>query len=146
LQKENSLVKWLVSHGFTVFMISWVNPNTAHKDKQFADYLLQGPLAALKIMQKVVGKNKINLLGYCIGGTLLGCMLSYLAKKNETQIASATFLATLFDFSEPGQLGQFIDDEKLNLLEKYMDQKGYLEGHVLANMFNALRANDLMWH
>lgn len=145
LQQENSLVKWLVDQGFTVFMISWVNPTSQHKEKQFSDYLFEGPLSALEIIKKISGEEKINVLGYCIGGTLLGCMSAYLSEKNDSSILSATFLTTLLDFSEPGELGVFIDEEQINMLEKHMKIKGYLDGRIMASVFNALRANDLIW-
>ena len=146
LQPENSLVKWLVDQGFMVFIISWVNPSGKHRDKKFVDYMTDGPLAALKVINKIVKTKKINLLGYCIGGTLLGCMLAYLHKKAASQfIQSATFLTTLFDFSKPGELGVFIDEKQISLLEKHMKKKGYIDGKILTSIFNALRANDLVW-
>lgn len=146
LRQENSLVKWLVDQGFTVFLISWVNPTPDHKEKEFSDYMFEGPLTALKMINQITGSKKTNILGYCIGGTLLGCMLAYLAqKKRDLNILSATFLTTLFDFSEPGELGTFIDEKQISLLEEYMKKKGYLDGRVLASVFNALRANDLIW-
>jgi len=145
LQQENSLVKWLVDQGFTVFMISWVNPTNHHKEKQFSDYLFDGPLSALKIIKKIIGEEKINVLGYCVGGTLLGCMLAYLSEKSNSSIVSATFLTTLLDFSDPGELGVFIDEEQISMLEKHMKSKGYLDGRIMASVFNALRANDLIW-
>lgn len=146
LQSENSLVKWLVTQGHTVFMISWVNPTDEYKDKEFSDYLFEGPLTALKRIKEITKESKLNVVGYCIGGTLLGCMLAYLAKKEEDKnILSATFLTTLLDFSEPGELGNFIDEEQIDALEKYMYKRGYLDGNTMAAVFNALRANDLVW-
>lgn len=146
LQKENSMVKWLVDQGFNVFMISWVNPSQQHKEKKFDDYMLEGPLTALKIISKITNNSPVNALGYCIGGTLLGCTLAYLAKKNISRILSATFLTTLFDFSEPGELGTFIDESQVSALEKEMQKTGYLNGKIMAIVFNALRANDLIWN
>lgn len=145
LQQENSLVKWLVDQGFTVFMISWVNATSELKEKQFSDYLLQGPIAALKVMKSITGEKQVNILGYCIGGTLLGCLLAYFANKKDKRVSSATFLTTLFDFSAPGELGVFIDEDQINTLEQYMKKSGYMDGKVLATVFNALRANDLVW-
>lgn len=146
LQQENSLVKWLVDQGYVVFMISWVNPFDAHKNKTFANYLVEGPLAALSAISKNTHIKNVNILGYCIGGTLLGCLLAYLAKqKLDLTISSATFLATLFDFSEPGELGTFIDEKQISLLETHVKQAGYFDGHIMATVFNALRANDLIW-
>ncbi len=145
LQPENSLVKWLVDQGFSVFMISWVNANSQHREKQFSDYMQEGPLAALDIIKKITQEDEVNMVGYCIGGTLLSCMLAYLAKKNEAPVKSATFLTTLLDFSEPGELGVFIDETQVNQLEQLMKKNGYLDGNVMALVFNALRANDLIW-
>ncbi|TAK72832.1 MAG: class I poly(R)-hydroxyalkanoic acid synthase [Gammaproteobacteria bacterium] len=145
LQSENSLVKWLVDQGWNVFMISWVNAKEAHRKKNFSHYLQEGPLAALKIIKKIKKIDHINVLGYCIGGTLLGCTLAYLAKKQDSCIKSATFLTTLFDFSEPGDLGNFIDANQLAILEKHMESKGYLDGKIMSAVFNLLRANDLIW-
>jgi polyhydroxyalkanoate synthase len=145
LQPENSFVKWLVNQGLTVFMISWVNPSSAHKRKQFSDYMFEGPLTAIKIIQDLTNQAQVNLLGYCVGGTLLGCTLAYLHKKKVSSVRSATFLTTLLDFSEPGELGAFIDEEQLNRLDTYMEAKGYLDGKMMSSVFNALRANDLIW-
>ena len=145
LQQENSLVKWLTDQGYTVFMISWANPSSEHKNKQFSDYMSEGPLAALKIIQQITGEKEANVAGYCIGGTLLGCTLAYLAEQQDSPIHSATFLTTLLDFSEPGELGIFIDEKQISMLENYMKIKGYLDGNIMASVFNALRANDLIW-
>lgn len=145
LQQENSLVKWLVDRGMSVFMISWVNATAEHRKKEFSDYMTQGPLAALKIINKVTGSEKANLLGYCIGGTLLSCTLAYLAKKKMDSIASATFLTTLLDFSEPGDLGVFMDEDQIYMLEKHMETKGYMDGNVLSNVFSLLRSKDMIW-
>jgi polyhydroxyalkanoate synthase len=106
----------------------------------------EGPLQALKIIEELTGARRINVLGYCIGGTLLGCALSHLAKKEEKCIQSATFLTTLFDFSEPGQLGVFLSDERhLSMLEEYVQEQGYLDGPTLTVMFNSLRSKELVW-
>ena len=145
LQSENSFVQWLVNQGFIVFMISWVNPNASLRHATFSDYIQKGPLAALACIKQITQKNKINLLGYCVGGTLLGCLLAYLAKKDNQDIISATFLTTLFDFSEPGELGNFIDEEQISALEQYMEKRGFLDGNIMAAVFNSLRANDLIW-
>lgn len=146
LQPENSLVKWLVDQGHIVYMISWINPDSRLREKKFADYLNEGPYAALKIIRKHLKNVKINILGYCIGGTLVGCLLSYLQQKQKSAwIESATFLTTLFDFSQPGELGVFIDHAQINLLKKHMQKKGYVDGQVFSSVFNVLRANDLIW-
>ena len=146
LQPENSYVKWLVEHGYTVFMISWVNPDEKLGKKAFDDYLLEGPLAALDAIEKATGEKEITAIGYCLGGTLLSITLAYLAsKKQEKRIKSATFLTTMLDFSDAGELSVFIDEEQLKSLENKMESTGYLEGKDMAVTFNMLRANDLIW-
>jgi polyhydroxyalkanoate synthase len=145
LSKENSLVRWLVNQGYTVFIISWVNPNATYANVSFEDYMKEGPLAALDVIKMVTGESLINATGYCIGGTLLACTLAYLAKKRTKRIASAAYLATLLDFSKSGTLGTFINETHIDHLEKYLKCKGYLDGYLLFQTFNLLRPNDLIW-
>ncbi|MFQ6016827.1 MAG: PHA/PHB synthase family protein [Kiloniellaceae bacterium] len=145
LREKNSFVRWAVEQGFTVFIISWVNPDEKLGAKTFEDYMVEGPLAALDAMQKATGEKEFNVIGYCLGGTLLACSLAYMAAKDDSRIKSATFLAAMTDFSEPGELGVFIDEEQLTALEEKMSKAGYLEGADMAITFNMLRANDLIW-
>ena len=145
LQEKNSMVKWLVDQGHTVFMISWVNPDETYRDVGFEEYMLEGPVQALKVIEDITGETGINAIGYCLGGTLLAATLAYFAGKNEKPIASATFLASMIDFSEPGELKVFIDEKQVSALEKDMAKKGYLDGSHMANSFGMLRANDLIW-
>ena len=145
LREKNSFVKWAVDQGYTVFVISWVNPNQELASKAFEDYLLEGPLAALEAIEKATGEKSVNAVGYCLGGTLLACILACMAAKKDDRIKSATFFTTMTDFSEPGELEVFIDEVQLQSLEKKMDERGYLEGHEMATTFNMLRANDLIW-
>lgn len=149
LRPENSLIKWAVEQGHTVFVTSWVNPDEKLAAKTFADYMTEGPLAALDAIEKATGEAQVNALGYCIGGTLLACTLAYIAgckdKKWKDRIASATFLAAMVDFDEPGELGVFIDEEQVSALEEKMNERGYLEGSGMANTFNMMRDNDLIW-
>ncbi|HWT97667.1 MAG TPA: class I poly(R)-hydroxyalkanoic acid synthase [Terriglobales bacterium] len=146
LKPANSLIKWLTEQGHTVFVISWVNPDEKLAGESFEDYMQQGPLAALDAIEKLTGEKSANVIGYCLGGTLLACTLAYLtAKKQESRIASATFLTTMVDFAEAGELAVFVDEEQLVALEQRMSQHGYLEGSAMANTFNMLRANDLIW-
>lgn len=146
LQEKNSLVKWLVDQGYTVFMISWVNPDASLAHKRFDDYLAEGPLAALDVIETITGSAQTSVIGYCLGGTLTAIMLAYLRAKGEAhRIASATYLTTMVDFTEAGDLSVFIDDEQLHTLEGRMQGKGYLDGADMANTFNMLRSNDLIW-
>ena len=145
LQPKNSLIKWAVDQGHTVFVISWVNPDEKHADKGFEDYMLEGPLAAMEAMALATGEKDLNVIGYCIGGTLTASTLAYLAAAKDTRIKSATFLTTMVDFSEPGELGVFIDEEQLERLEEHMDKQGYLDGQHMSQVFNLMRDNDLIW-
>ncbi len=145
LRPENSFIQWMVDQGQTVFCISWVNPDETLAQKTFEDYMFEGPLAAIEVIQKATGQKDVNAIGYCLGGTLLSVTLAYLAAKKKPLVHAATFIATLTDFSEPGELGVFIDEEQVSLLEEKMAEKGYLDGKEMAATFNLLRANDLIW-
>jgi len=105
----------------------------------------EGPLAALEAVEKATGERKINFIGYCLGGTLLGAALAYLAAKGEDRVNCATFFVSLLDFSKPGELGVFIDEAQVENLERKMNERGYLEGSEMASTFNLLRSNDLVW-
>ncbi|MGD0073098.1 MAG: class I poly(R)-hydroxyalkanoic acid synthase [Candidatus Binataceae bacterium] len=145
LREKNSFIKWAVERGHSVFVVSWVNPDRRLAAKGFDDYMLDGSIAAIDAVQKATGESKINLIGYCLGGTLLGCTLAYLAAKGDERVACATFFVSLLDFSQPGELGVFIDEEQVTNLEKKMNERGFLEGSEMASTFNLLRANDLIW-
>ena len=145
LQPKNSFIKWAVGQGYTVFVISWANPDTELAAKTFDDYLLEGPLAALDAIEQATGVADVTAVGYCLGGTLLACTLGYMAAKGDDRIKAATYFASMIDFSEPGDLGVFVDEDQLEALEERMSDKGYLEGSAMANTFNMLRANDLIW-
>ena len=146
LQPQNSLIKWLVDQGHTVFVISWVNPDEKLGHKDFEDYVTEGALAAIDAVEKITGESAINLVGYCIGGTLLAATLAYIRTKDDTRgAASATYFVSLIDFSIPGDLGVFIDEQQLESLEKNMNERGYHDGKEMAATFNMLRSNDLIW-
>ena len=145
LRPRNSLVRWAVSQGHTVFVISWVNPDAKLAEKGFEDYMHQGYLAALDAIEKATGEREVNAIGYCLGGTLLASTLAYMAAKKDDRIKSATFFVALTDFEEAGELGVFIDEEQLTSLEDKMNKRGFLEGSEMATTFNMLRANDLIW-
>lgn len=146
LKPESSFIKWLVGQGFTVFVISWVNPDEKLGRKRFDDYLQEGPLAALDVIEKITGAKQTSIVGYCLGGTLTSILLSYLRSNGrEKRVASASYLTTLIDFTEAGDITVFIDEAQLNSLEERMSERGYLEGADMAATFNMLRANDLIW-
>ena len=155
LREKNSFIRWAVSQGHTVFVISWVNPDERYAGKGFEDYMTEGPLAALDAIEQATGEKEVNVIGYCLGGTLLGATLAYMAAKKDkravgkttggVKAASATFFVSLLDFSIPGELGVFIDEAQVTALEQRMNERGYLEGSEMASTFNLLRANDLVW-
>ena len=145
LRPQNSFIRWAVAQGHTVFVISWVNPDASLALKGFDDYMVEGPLAALDAIAKATGEAGVNAVGYCIGGTLLAITLAYMAKRGDHRIASATYLTTMVDFSEAGELGVFIDEEQIQTLEARMADHGVLDGADMAATFNMLRANDLIW-
>jgi polyhydroxyalkanoate synthase subunit PhaC len=145
LQPKNSFIKWAVDQGHTVFAISWVNPDEKLAEKGFENYMLEGPLAALDAIESATGERSVNAIGYCLGGTLLASTLAYSAAKGDDRITSATYFATLVDFTEVGDMAVFIDEEQLAPLERRMRERGYLEAQDMATTFNMLRANDLIW-
>ena len=146
LQAKNSLIKWLCDQGFTVFLTAWVNPDAAMKDTTFEDYLFGGIYEAVTRVKEQTGAKQVNAVGYCIGGTLLGCALGHMAEKGDTSIASATFFTAQHDFSEAGDLLLFTSEPWLKELERQMDAAGgVLPGSAMADTFNSLRANDLIW-
>lgn len=145
LRPSNSFIRWAVSQGHTVFVISWVNPEERLAAKTFTDYMLEGPLAALDAIEQAAGERETNVIGYCLGGTLLASTLAYMAVKRDSRIKSATYFVTMVDFAEAGELSVFIDEEQLRDLEARMSTKGYLEGRDMSTTFNMLRANDLIW-
>jgi polyhydroxyalkanoate synthase len=145
LKPKNSFIKWCVDQGHTVFVISWINPGPELAGKQFSDYLLEGPLAAIDAIKMATGESEINAIGYCIGGTLVASTLAYLAATNKTRIGAATLLTTLLDFADVGDISVFIDEPQLQLADEHMQRLGYLEGHHMATAFNLMRENDLIW-
>ena len=146
LQPKNSFIKWLVDQGRTVFVISWVNPGPELRDKTFKDYIREGLFEALGAVKQATGEEKVDTIGYCIGGTMLSMALALMAKKGDKRINSATFFTAQADFTEAGDLLLFVDDAQLDAIEKQMDAAGgVLEGRAMATTFNMLRSNDLIW-
>src|SRR5207302_3125856 len=145
MQPQNSFIKFLVDHGFTVFVISWKNPDASMEDTSFEDYLTLGPLTALDVVKEITGSHKVNAVGYCIGGTLLSMALPYLKAKGDETVHSATFFVSLQDFSEVGDTAVFIDEPQVTYIEGQMMERGYLDSRSMASMFNMMRANDLIW-
>ena len=141
----NSMVEWLVGQSHTVFIISWVNPDSSFADKGFDDYMLEGPLAALEAIERATGEREVNAVGYCLGGILLSALSAWLQAKGDTRLASTTYLATMVDFSDVGAVGVFIDEEGLPALESAIATRGYLSGQQVADTWRSVRANDLIW-
>jgi polyhydroxyalkanoate synthase len=146
LRVENSLIRWLAGQGFTVFVASWVNPDSTLAAKTFEDYMFEGVYEATEQVLKQTGVKHVNTVGYCIGGTLLSCALAHMAAKGDKRIASATFFAAQQDFVEAGDLLLFTDETWVADIEKTMDREGgFLPSQNMADTFNSLRANDLIW-
>jgi polyhydroxyalkanoate synthase subunit PhaC len=145
LNPEKSFIRWAVAQGLTVFVISWVNPDERHADKDFDSYMREGVLTAVDCIEQATGEREVTAVGYCVGGTLVAATLAYMAADDDRRIASATFFATQIDFADPGELKVFVDAEQLKAVEERMAERGYLEGSAMANAFNMLRPNDLIW-
>ena len=146
LAPGKSFVEWAVGHGHTVFAISYVNPGPEHAELGFDDYLRDGPLAALDVIEAITGSSRMNIVGLCLGGTLAAAAAAYLAATGSERVASVTLLNTLLDFREPGVLGAFLDADALAVVDEQMREKGYLEASAMARTFDALRSNDLIWN
>lgn len=147
LTPEKSMVRYLLEQGFQVFMISWKNPDASMEATSFEDYMTKGPLAAAEVIEDITGSKKINPVGYCVGGTLLAVTLAWLAAGEEppNPFHASTFMVALQDFSEVGDTSVFIDEPQIEFMEQQMMERGYLDDRKMANMFNLLRANDLIW-
>ncbi len=145
LQPKSSFIKWAVDQGFTVFAISWVNPDASHARKDFEDYWLEGPQTAFEAIEKATGQKKVNLFGYCLGGTLTAAGLAYLAGRGDDRVSSATMAATMTDFSDFGDFEVFVNADNVGALDSKASRKGYVESADLSRLFSLLRANDLIW-
>ena len=145
LNPAKSLVRWAVDQGLTVFVVSWVNPDERHADKDFESYMREGVFAALDAIEQATGERETSAAGYCVGGTLLAVTLAYMAIKGDARISSATFLTAQTDFRDAGDLKVFASEEQIASIETQMREQGYLQGSKMANAFNMLRPNDLIW-
>ncbi|HXW19255.1 MAG TPA: class I poly(R)-hydroxyalkanoic acid synthase [Roseiarcus sp.] len=145
LNPEKSFIRWAVAKGLTIFVISWVNPDERHADKDFESYMREGVFAALDAIEQATGERDVAAIGYCVGGTLLAVALADMAASGDKRISSATFFAAQVDFRDPGDLKVFVDEMQLKSIGDQMAAKGYLEGSKMANAFNMLRPNDLIW-
>ncbi|MFA0549799.1 class I poly(R)-hydroxyalkanoic acid synthase [Vibrio lentus] len=147
LREKNSMVRWLLEQGHSVFMMSWRNPGEAQKDQEFGDYVTEGVVKAVTAIEDITGKEQINAAGYCIGGTVLASTVAYYAaKRMKKRIKTATFFTTLLDFSQPGEVGAYINETIIDAIEKQNDAKGYMDGRSLSVTFSLLRENSLYWN
>ena len=146
LAPEKSLVEWAVQHGHTVFMISYRNPDSSLRDVTFADYMQEGPLTALDVIQDITGAEKVNVAALCLGGTLAAAMTAWMNARGDQRISSLTLMNTLLDFSTPGQLGVFTDEKTVDRMELSMRKDGYLPETSMKTTFDLLRSTDLVWN
>ena len=145
MQPKNSMVRYLVEQGFTVFVVSWKNPDASMDEIAFEDYMDLGPLAAADVARDITGSPTVNAMGYCIGGTLLIMTLAWLATQGDKRFNSATFMVSMQDFSKVGDTAIFLGEDKIDFIEQQMMERGYLDSREMSNMFNLLRSNDLIW-
>ncbi|HMO29472.1 alpha/beta fold hydrolase [Enterovirga sp.] len=145
LQPKTSFIRWALEQGYTVFAVSWVNPDESHAGKDFEDYWLEGPQAAFAAIAEATGQDKVNLIGYCLGGTLTASGLAYMAAKGDERANSATMIATMTDFADAGDFEVFVSNENVKALRAQLADKGYLSDAELSTLFSLLRANDLIW-
>ncbi|GIL00344.1 MAG: class I poly(R)-hydroxyalkanoic acid synthase [Alphaproteobacteria bacterium] len=145
LNPQKSFIKWCVDQGHTVFVISWVNPDERQAGKSFEHYAREGIVHTLDVVEEVTGEREMNVVGYCVGGTLLAVTLALMARWKDDRAKTATFLTTQVDFTHAGDLKVFVDEEQIARVEKSMATKGYLEGAKMATAFNMLRSRDLIW-
>jgi polyhydroxyalkanoate synthase len=145
LSHENSFIKFLQEKGFQVYLVSWVNPSSNLADKNFEDYLKQGIEDSIDFLKKTFNYDQFNVLGYCLGGTLAACAAAYFADKKQNYIKSLTFLTTMLDFSEPGDLGLFVNNQTIEAIKEELAKKGYFSGRYMSYAFSLLRANELIW-
>jgi len=145
MQPKSSLVRFLVEQGFTVFMVSWKNPDASMHGVTIEDYMELGPLEATDVIRDITGSDRVNVMGYCIGGTLLAMTLAWLAAKGDARFNAGTFMVSLQDFSRVGDSAVFLGDEAIDFVEQQMLERGYLDSREMSNMFSLLRSNDLIW-
>lgn len=145
LQPANSFIKWAVDQGYTVFVVSWANPDESHAELLMDDYMELGILEPIDAIEQATGQSDLTMIGYCVGGTLTGATLAYMAAQGDHRVKAITFFTTQFDFTEAGDLKVFIDEKQLENLDRKMSRKGYLEGGDMGTAFNLLRSNDLIW-
>lgn len=146
LNPEKSFIRWCVAQGLTVFCVSWVNPDSRHRDKGFAEYMKEGVMAAVEAALEITGEDDLTAIGYCVGGTMLAVTMAYMAAHDDDRISSATLFTTQVDFEHAGDLKVFVDEPQIQAIEEQMKVRGYLDGSRMASAFNMLRPNELIWN
>jgi polyhydroxyalkanoate synthase len=145
LKPQNSLIRWVVEQGYTLFVVSWVNPDASYADVGMDTYVEEGYLEAIRVAKEITGEDKVNVVGYCIAGTTLGLTLALMEKRKDKSVRSATFFTTLTDFSDQGEVGVFLDDDFVDGIEREVGQKGFLHSFFMSRTFSFLRSNDLVY-
>lgn len=145
LKEKNSLIKWIVDQGYTLFVVSWKNPDETYRDFGMDDYVQQGFLTGIEQVKKITGEKEVNTVGYCIAGTTLSLALALMEKRGDTSVKSATFFTTLTDFSDQGEFGVFLTDDFVNAIEEQSNRVGILEYFIMSRTFSYLRSNDLIY-
>lgn len=145
LKEQNSFVKWVTDQGYTLFIVSWVNPDATYADIGMEDYIVDGYLAAVREVKAITGQDQVNAIGYCIAGTTLSLTLSYMKQQGDTSIKSATFFTALTDFGDQGEFTPFLTDDFIDGIEAEIDDKGMLPSVIMARTFSFLRSNDLVY-
>ncbi len=145
LKEKNSLIKWIVGQGYTLFVVSWINPDASYAEVGMDEYVTEGYLTAIDQVKQITGEEKVNVVGYCIAGTTLALTLGLMKKRGDSSVKSATFLTTLTDFSDQGEVGVFLDEDFLGGIEREVEREGYLDRFFMSRTFSFLRANDLVY-
>jgi len=145
LKEQNSLIRWITDQGYTLFVVSWKNPDASYRDTGIEDYITHGYLAAIETAKEICGEKQVNTIGYCIAGTTLSMVLALLKKRGDKSIKSATFFTTLTDFSEQGEFTPFLDDDFIDAIERQVEAEGMLDSYYMSKTFSFLRANDLVY-
>ena len=145
LKEKNSLIKWLTEQGFTLFVVSWVNPDATYADVGLDTYMTEGFITAIDQVKQITGENQVNAVGYCIAGTMLSITMAHMAKTGDKSVRSATFFTTIADFEDPGEMGVFLEEDFLRGIEEEVDRNGYLNSFFMQRTFSYLRANDLVY-
>ncbi len=145
LKPQNSLIKWIVEQGYTLFVVSWVNPDASYAEVTLDTYVEEGFLTAIEQIKQVTGEKQVNAIGYCIAGTTLAATLALMGKRGDKSVRSATFFTALTDFEDPGEMGVFLENDFVDGIEREVDEKGYLHSFFMSRTFSYLRANDLVY-